>query len=129
MTSTTGRADGMGAAFADSQRNYADRRVQPAPPAPPAPTCAEPAPPVLYSVVKYREGEEATLRANLAEPLLAYYAGKQPSLSAVLIERKNASSKDVNVRLFFADGTETSYLWPSTHSQDGMWTPPEMMTP
>lgn len=126
MTSASGRATGLDAALTQSQRNYAERRVTPLPPAPPAPACPMQRPPTLFSVVKYREGEEASLRMNLVAPLMQYYEGRS-GLLALLIERKNASSKDVNVRLFFADGTETSYLWPSTHSTDGVWTQPETM--
>ena len=131
MTSTSGRADGLDDALEQSQLNYRDRGSAPAPKPPtpePAQRCEPPRPPVLFSVVKYREGEEASLQANLVAPLMSYYAGAgQSTLSAVLIERKNASSRDVNVRLFFVDGTETSYLWPSTNSKDGVWTPPDAM--
>lgn len=86
----------------------------------------KPSPKVLTSVVKFRDGEQEALQHNLLVPLLSYYeAEPQPSpLSAVLVERKLAASKEVNVRLFFADGSETSYLWPSTHSnKDGLWIP------
>ncbi len=91
-------------------------------PEPPAP---KPAIKVLTSVVKFREGEQEKLQQNLLVPILSYYESEpQPSaLSAVLIERKIASSRDVNVRLFFEDGGEASYLWPSTHAKDGLWVP------
>jgi hypothetical protein len=87
---------------------------------------AKPLPPVLFSVVRFGAGEQATLDSDLVGPLLSYYAAATEGspLSAVLIERKNVASHDVNVRLFFADGTETDYLWPSTHSSAGIWTPP-----
>ena len=78
---------------------------------------------ILTSVVKFREGELEKTQQNLIIPLLAFYDEQPEALSAVLIERKNTSSKDLNVRLFFADGKETSYLWPSTHSKNGIWTP------
>lgn len=127
MTSAWGRAEGLDDALTQSQRNYVARRPAPAPA---APVCEAPKPSVLFSVVRYRDGEEAALRANLADPLLAYYgSGSRTPLQAVLIERKNAASRDVNVRLFFADGTETTYLWPSTHAKDGVWTPPDAMNP
>ena len=132
MTSAAGRADGLDAALSQSQRNYADRRLPPpaAPAMMEAQRCEPPAAPVLFSVVKYREGEEATLRSDLVAPLMAYYAGQQdPKLVALLVERKNASSRDVNVRLFMSDGSEASYLWPSTHSQDGVWVPAMPPTP
>lgn len=81
---------------------------------------------VVYSVISYREGERETLAQRLAAPLVDYYhdAGGEPRLDVVLIERKNAGSKDVNVRLFFSDGTEERFLWPRTHSEDGWWLPP-----
>lgn len=128
MTTTKGSLNGMTGAFSQFQQNYAMRRT-PAPAVKPvqeAPKCEEPQPPVVFSIVKFREGEEAMLRTNLAEPLSAYYAeARWPvALSAALVERKNASSRDVNVRLFFADGTESSFLWPATNSKDGWWTPP-----
>lgn len=128
MTSKTGALAGVSSSFADLQRNYASRRT--APPAPqPAPTRLqqeESAPPVVFAVVRYREGEEAALRANLAEPLAAFYQEmRAPSpLAAALVERKNAASKDVNVRLFFMDGSERAFLWPSSNAQDGKWVPP-----
>ncbi len=83
-------------------------------------------PPVLTSVVKFRTGELEMMQLNLVNPLTTFYADEPAAhaLTATLIERKVASSKDVNVRLFFADGTETSYLWPNTHAKNGVWTPP-----
>ena len=128
MTSASGRATGLDAALTQAQQNYAERRVTPTPPPPPPAACPQQRPPALFAVVKFREGEEASLRANLVAPLMQYYEGRQPALLALLIERKNASSRDVNVRMFFSDGTETSYLWPSTHSSGGVWTQPEEMT-
>jgi len=128
MTSAKGNLDGMTRSFSQVQDNYAMRR-SPMPvvkPVQEAPKCEEPKPPVVFSVVKFREGEEALLRANLAEPLAAFYAESRwpVAVSAVLIERKNASSKDVSVRIFFADGVEGTFLWPSTNAENGMWTPP-----
>ncbi|HSD11946.1 MAG TPA: hypothetical protein VLC10_00160 [Patescibacteria group bacterium] len=127
MTSKTGALAGVSSSFADLQRNYASRRVAPPTPQPaPARVQEEPAPPVVFAVVRYRDGEEATLRANLAEPLAAFYQEmREPSpLAAALVERKNAASKDVNVRLFFKDGSERTFLWPSSNAQDGKWVPP-----
>jgi len=83
---------------------------------------ARPMPPVLWSVVKFRSDEQESLRLHLVGPMLAYSMTSGPALSAVLIERKNASSKDVLVREFFNDGTEDSYFWPTKHaSKDGFW--------
>lgn len=128
MTSKTGALVGVTQSYEGLQRNYGVPRVPAPAPQPqvrfePQP---EPAPPVVFSVARYREGEDAALRANLAEPLAAFYQEmRAPSpLAAALIERKNPSSKDVNVRLFFADGTERAFLWPSTNAQDGKWIPP-----
>ncbi len=91
-----------------------------------APAPVRPIPPVLTSVVKFRDGELESMQANLINPMMDFYATEPLShaLTAVLVERKNASSQDVNVRLFFANGEELAYLWPSTHSKDGVWTPP-----
>ena len=87
---------------------------------------AKPMPAVLFSVVKFREGEEASLRMHLVGPLIARSLDVGPELSAVLFERKNAGSRDVLVREFRADGTEASYLWPSTHADaNGFWVPQE----
>lgn len=128
MTTQSGRLVGVTQSFEGLQRNYAERRTQaPAPaPEPPALPPEEPAPPVVFSVVRYRAGEEAALRANLAEPLAAFYREmRAPSpLAAALIERRNASSRDVNVRLFFTDGSEHAFLWPAADAQDGKWIPP-----
>ena len=83
-------------------------------------------PPVLTSVVKFHPGELESMQLNLVNPLMAFYADEPAAhaLTAMLIERKIPSSTNVNVRLFFADGTETSYLWPNTHAKNGIWTPP-----
>lgn len=79
-------------------------------------------PAILTSVVRFQEGEEMLLQKNLIAPLLAFDSMMtEPKLEAVLIERTNASSRDVRVRLFTKDGAETGYLWPSTHSEEGMW--------
>jgi hypothetical protein len=125
MTANVGTLTGLREAFADLQANYASRRIasQPVPtPEPPMPQ-----PPVIFSVVKYRDAsEEARLRMDLAGLIVEYY-GESPwpaPLTALLIERKNAGSRDVNVRIFFGDGSETSYLWPSTNAVDGKWVPP-----
>lgn len=121
MITNVGTLDGLRGAFAELQVNYATRREAP----PIAKEPVAPAPPVLFSVVRFREGEEARIRMDLIEPLLAHYARTPfPSaLAAMLIERRNPGSRDVRVRLFFGDGTETSYLWPSTHAEDGKWVP------
>jgi hypothetical protein len=93
----------------------------------PEPAAQKPMPKILTSVVKFREGELEQVQQKLIIPLLAFNGGQPEAnpLSALLIERKIASSKDLNVRLFFEDGTEASYLWPSTHSKDGVWTAPQ----
>jgi hypothetical protein len=83
----------------------------------------KPVPPVVWSVVKFRPGEQESLQSNLVGPLLADSLSNGPEYSTVLIERKVASSKQVTVRLFLKDGTEQSYLWPLTHaSKEGTWT-------
>jgi hypothetical protein len=125
MTTQAGTLSGVSQSFQELQANYASRTTpQPRPPSERA--VETPAPPVVFSVVMFRDGEEASLRTNLAEPLAAFYQEMRSpaALSAALIERKNASSKDVSVRLFFADGKERAFLWPSSNSQDGRWVPP-----
>lgn len=125
MTANVGTLTGLRESFSDLQSNYATRRIAPQPI--PVPAQVMPQVPVIFSVVKYRDAEEAaSLRMDLATPIVEFY-GESPwpaPLTALLIERKNAGSRDVNVRIFFGDGSETSYLWPSTNSVDGKWLPP-----
>lgn len=113
--------------FQRLQRNYArmSETVAP-PPEKAAKSEREPLPALLFSIAGDRGGEETSLRARLAEPLVAFYAETRwpVPLAAALVERRNPSSRDVNVRLFFSDGSEQSYLWPSTHAKDGKWVPP-----
>lgn len=85
-------------------------------------TPERPLPPVLWSVVKFRDGEREELQLRLVGPFLSYAVASGPEVEALLIERKNPSSRDVSARVFMKDGTETSYLWPSTHAdKDGFW--------
>lgn len=123
MTDRSGTLAGVLSSMQSLQANYGSRLAPP--PSPPKPEIEPVArqPVVLWSVAKYRDGEEASLQLRLVVPLLVHYSSAENAPKAVLIERKNPGSKDVNVRLFFTDGSETSYLWPSTHSnQDGVWT-------
>lgn len=123
MTSKTGTLSGLSESWTDLQENYAMPREMPSFEEPEP--VKDPAPIVLASVVSYRDGEESMLSEMLVAPVLSYYDMVDgPKLKALLIERKNAGSKDVNLRLFFADGKEVAYLWPSTHSKDGHWVPP-----
>jgi len=123
MTSKTGTLSGLSESWTGLQENYAMPRIMPSFEEPVVER--DPAPVVLASVVSYRDGEESMLSEMLVAPVLAYYdLVDGPELKALLIERKNAASKDVNLRLFFADGKEIAYLWPSTHSEDGHWVPP-----
>lgn len=125
MTANVGTLTGLRESFADLRSNYASRRFAPQPA--PAPEQVVPQAPVIFSVVKYHDaGEEARLRMDLAAPIVEFYGESQwpTQITALLIERKNPSSRDVNVRIFFGDGTETSYLWPSTRSAEGKWVPP-----
>lgn len=125
MTANVGTLTGLRESFSDLQSNYAMRRIAPQPA--PVPAQVMPQVPVIFSVVKYRDAEEAaTLRMDLATPIVEFYTESPwpAPLTALLIERKNAGSRDVNVRIFFGDGTETSYLWPSTNAIDGKWVPP-----
>ena len=129
MTSQAGTLSGVTESFDVLQKNYAQRTTSPQKSAPPDAMVkkeAETKPVVMFSVVKFRDGEEGALRSALTEPLTAFYAeARWPvPLTAVLVERKNASSKDVNVRLFFSDGSEQAYLWPSKNSDGGKWVPP-----
>lgn len=124
MTTNVGTLEGLRGSFADLQSNYASRRV---PPPAPVPQPAPPQAPVIFSVVRFQDdGEEARLRMDLAAPIVEYYGETQwpAPLTALLIERRNASSRDVNVRIFFGDGSETAFFWPSTNSVDGKWVPP-----
>lgn len=124
MTTTAGDLSGLTQSWETLQMNYATPRNAYVPVEKPV-VATEPTPVILASVVKYREGEEALLQQDLIAPIISYdevTAG--PRLKAMLIERKNASSKDVSVRLFYVDGTESSYLWPSSNSSNGRWTPP-----
>ena len=80
--------------------------------------------PVLWSTVTLREGERESLEANLVAPLLADAKETNAPWVAMMVERKNAASRVVNVRLWDKDGAETSYLWPTTHAdENGMWIP------
>lgn len=118
MTDRSGTLAGALQSLQSLQMNYGQRHAPAKEPVVEAPA---PQPLVVWSVAKYRVGEEATLQMNLVVPLLMHYSTMGDAPKAVLVERKNPSSKDVNVRLFMADGTETSYLWPSTHAVDGVW--------
>lgn len=118
MTDRSGSLAGALSSLQSLQMNYGQRHAPAKEPAVEAPV---PQPIVVWSVAKYRDGEETMLQTNLVVPLLMHYAPMGGTLKAVLVERKNPSSKDVNVRLFMADGTETSYLWPSTHAEGGDW--------
>lgn len=126
MTANVGTLTGLREAFFELQGNYASRRTMPEPQPEPEPVVL-PQAPVIFSVVRYRDaGEEAMLRMNLAAPIVEFY-GESPwpaPLTALLIERKNAGSRDVNVRIFFGDGSETAYLWPSTNAVGEKWVPP-----
>ncbi len=120
MTDRSGSLAGALSSLQSLQMNYGRRMSPVQEPAVETPAAAQPL--VMWSVAKYRPGEEATLQMNLVVPLLMHYAPMGETLKAVLVERKNPASRDVNVRLFMADGTESSYLWPSTHAENGVWT-------
>jgi len=124
MTAKTGSLYGITDSWMTLKENYAMTGTgEPIPE--PVIEDLKPAPIVLSSVVAYRDGEEALLQENLVAPVLSYYeVAEGPYPKALLIERKNAGSRDVNVRLFFSDGVETAHLWPSTNAVDGRWVPP-----
>lgn len=126
MTANVGTLTGLRESFANLQGNYASRRNAPQPLPSPEPAAISQAS-VIFSVIRYNdENEQTRLRMDLAAPIAEFYAESPwpAALTALLIERKNAGSRDVNVRLFFGDGSETSFLWPSTNSSDGKWLPP-----
>ncbi|MEK9152567.1 MAG: hypothetical protein AAB692_04320 [Patescibacteria group bacterium] len=80
---------------------------------------------VLFDDVSGKAAADPVIQSNLLDPLVDYYSMAGPSLKAVLIERKNAASEDVRVRLFFdGENQDVSFLWPSQRSSGGWWTPP-----
>lgn len=122
MTVRFGTLFGLERSWNEFLEGYSARRYTVAAP---EPSESEPAADVLISDVSGKVAAEDVWQDRLVEPLTEYYKLTDAQLKVMLLERKNAGSDDVNVRLFFEgrDG-EVSYLWPSTNSRNGWWTPP-----
>jgi hypothetical protein len=104
------------AADMNAVRRAAAEKEKPPPPA---------RPPILWSVVQFREGEQAAIESNLAGPLLDWQLSRDLKPTAVLIERRQPTSINVSARLFLEDGTENQFYWPESGSvMEGLWLPP-----
>ncbi len=83
------------------------------------------APTVLWSVVKFDDGEKEAIQSNLIEPLLTWQTLAGPKPTVILIERRYPSSVNVVARLFLEDGREFGLMWPESGAAiDGIWLPP-----
>lgn len=115
---TTGELNGLSQSWDALLGNYGTRIIASAE----ARSAVDSSPVLLWSIVHFRTGESETLPRDLVGPIFAHYETSDNPVSVLLVERKNVNSRDVNVRLFFKDGTELSYLWPRTHAtEDGVW--------
>jgi hypothetical protein len=123
MTTEVGTHVGLQQSWQTLMTNYASRTSGDKQSAAFAPETSESAVRLLYSVT----GGEAVLpglQEKIADPIVDYHLLAEQKLDAVLIERKLPLSKFVRVRLFFADRTESEFLWPYAGADEDWWVPP-----
>lgn len=123
MTSVTSQWNAVSAAWAETLKNYGAVTTD----APHAAVATSPSAldqvTMLYSVAG---GTDIIpdLESRVVAPAVAYYEAVGQPLKATLIERKNASSKSVLMRLFFLDDSEQDVVVPFTGA-DGEWFLPD----